>query len=92
METIRVKYLLNIVEHESFNEAVQDQAWKKSMMDEIAIIDKNQTLKLIDRPSGKPIEDVKWIFKTKLNLDGIVQKQKASLVAKGYTHKASSGF
>jgi hypothetical protein len=30
---------------------------------------------------------VKWVFKTKLNLDGTVQKHKTRFVAKGYAHK-----
>ncbi|XP_068340328.1 uncharacterized mitochondrial protein AtMg00810-like [Pyrus communis] len=35
----------------------------------------------------KPVIGVRWVFKTKLNLDGTVQKHKARLVAKGYAQK-----
>ncbi|BBG92528.1 multidrug resistance-associated protein 9 [Prunus dulcis] len=41
----------------------------------------------MEKPFGKPIIGVKWVYKTKLNLDGSVQKNKARLVAKGYSQK-----
>ncbi|CAL2260341.1 unnamed protein product [Prunus armeniaca] len=40
-----------------------------------------------EKPSDKQVIGVKWVFKTKLNLDGSVQKNKARLVAKGYGWK-----
>jgi Reverse transcriptase (RNA-dependent DNA polymerase) len=30
---------------------------------------------------------LKWIYKTKMNLNGLVQKYKARLVAKGYSQQ-----
>ncbi|CAL9004445.1 unnamed protein product, partial [Prunus brigantina] len=35
---------------------------------------------------------VKWVYITKLNLDGTVQKNKARLVAKGYSQKPGIDF
>ena len=40
---------------------------------------------LTDLPHGATIVGVKWIYKTKLNEHGEVDKYKARLVAKGYT-------
>ncbi|KAI5317552.1 hypothetical protein L3X38_037259 [Prunus dulcis] len=51
------------------------------------MIEKNNTWELVERPADKPVIGVKWVFKTMLNLDGIVQKHKAGLVAKGYAQK-----
>ncbi|KAI5341559.1 hypothetical protein L3X38_009434 [Prunus dulcis] len=73
-----------IVEPENFDEAAQDEAWKKEIENEMNMIEKNQTWELVNRPFNKPIIGVKWVYKTKLNLDGSVQKHKARLVAKGY--------
>lgn len=78
---------LCIVEPECFDEATQDEAWKKAMENEMNMIEKNQTWELVRRPSDKPVIGVKWVYKTKLNLDGSVQKNKARLVAKGYAQK-----
>ncbi|CAL9024593.1 unnamed protein product, partial [Prunus brigantina] len=47
------------------------------------MIEKNGTWELVDRPTKKPVIGVKWVYKTKLNLDGSVQKNKARIVAKG---------
>ncbi|XP_070668920.1 uncharacterized mitochondrial protein AtMg00810-like [Malus domestica] len=62
------------------------------MSEEIAMIEKNSTWKLVNRPSDKPVIGVKWIYKTKLNLDGSIQKNKARLVAKGYSQQPGVDF
>ncbi|CAL2276373.1 unnamed protein product [Prunus armeniaca] len=72
---------------ESFDEAATDEAWRKAMENEISMIEKNQTWELVNRPFDKPVIGVKWVYKTKLNLDGSIQKNKAKLVAKGYAQK-----
>jgi len=53
----------------------------------LEMIEKNNTWELVERLVDKPIIGVKWVFKTKLNLDGTVQKHKTRLIAKGYAHK-----
>ncbi|XP_022751424.1 uncharacterized protein LOC111300070 [Durio zibethinus] len=47
---------------------------------------------LVDRPSNKNIIGVRWIFKTKLNADGSINKLKARLVAKGYSQQLGVDF
>ncbi|XP_070677977.1 uncharacterized protein [Malus domestica] len=47
----------------------------------------NDLIQVIDRPTTKPAIGAKWAFKTKLNLDGSIQKYKARLVANGYAQK-----
>ncbi|BBG96609.1 hypothetical protein Prudu_005462 [Prunus dulcis] len=57
------------------------------MENEMNMIEKNQTWELVRRPYDKPVIGVKWVYKTKLNLDGSVQKNKVRLVAKRYAQK-----
>ena len=54
---------------------------------ELEMIEKNNTWQLVERPFDKSVIGIKWVYKTKLNLDGIVQRNKARLVAKGYSQK-----
>ncbi|CAL9029391.1 unnamed protein product, partial [Prunus brigantina] len=76
-----------IIEPENYQEAVGDLAWQEAMNTELEMIEKNNTWELVERPADKLLISVKWVFKTKLNLDGTVQKHKARLVAKGYSQK-----
>ena len=48
------------------------------------MIKKNQTWELVDRPKHKKAIGVKWVYRTKFNPDGSVNKYKARLVVKGY--------
>ncbi|KAI5332437.1 hypothetical protein L3X38_022566 [Prunus dulcis] len=62
------------------------------MKAELEMIEKNNTWELVDRPFDKPVIGVKWVYKVKLNLDGTVQKNKARLVANGYSQKSGINY
>lgn len=68
----------------SFEDAVRSLKWREAMDREISSIEKNGTWELTDLPKGAKKIGVKWVFKTKLNERGEVDKYKARLVAKGY--------
>ncbi|CAL9022992.1 unnamed protein product, partial [Prunus brigantina] len=87
LEDIYARCHMCIIEPENYQEAATDIAWQEAMNAELEMIEKNNTWELVERPANKPVIGVKWVFKTKLNLDGTVQKHKARLVAKGYAQK-----
>jgi len=76
-----------IIEPKNYQEAFRDKAWQEAMKKELEVIEKNNTWKLMERPIDTPVIGVKLVYKTKLHLDGTVQKYKACLVAKGYAQK-----
>ncbi|EOX99316.1 Uncharacterized protein TCM_007947 [Theobroma cacao] len=84
LEDIYSRSNVALVEPSSFREAHSEEHWKSTMDVEIQMIRKNGTWILVDRPVDKNIIGVKWIYKTKLNLDGSVNKYKAQLVVKGF--------
>ena len=57
------------------------------MVEEIEMIEKKNTWELVDRPKDREVIGVKWVYKTKLNSDGSIQKYKARLLAKGFKQK-----
>ncbi|RVW41754.1 Retrovirus-related Pol polyprotein from transposon TNT 1-94 [Vitis vinifera] len=71
----------------TFEEAVQSSKWRAAMDLEIEAIERNGTWELTDLPEGVKKIGVKWVFKTKLNENGKVDKCKARLVAKGYAQQ-----
>ena len=65
----------------------KSQQWIDAIKDEMKSMENNDVWDLIDLPEGaKPI-GCKWIFKTKLDSKGNVERYKARLVAKGFTQK-----
>ncbi|KAL6347708.1 hypothetical protein AAG906_026237 [Vitis piasezkii] len=71
----------------SFGDAMKSMKWRKAMDAEIEAIERNDTWELTDLPTEAKKVGVKWIYKTKFNENGEVDKYKARLVAKGYTQE-----
>lgn len=71
----------------SYEEAVKSEKWRSAMDLEIAAIVKNETWELVSLPIGAKRIGVKWVYKTKLNENGEIDKCKARLVVKGYAQK-----
>ena len=73
-----------VLEPDDFKEAEMDDKWIEAMKEELKMIEKNDTWELVDRPQHKQPIGVKWVYRTKLNADGSINKYKARLVVKGY--------
>ena len=74
-----------LLEPVEFEEAEKDDKWIEAMKEELRMIEKNDTWELVDRPQHRKVIGVKWVYRTKLNADGSVNKYKARLVVKGYS-------
>lgn len=70
-----------------FDEAAKEDVWIDAMDEEIDSIKRNETWDLVDLPEGKKSIGVKWVYKTKLNAEGRIEKHKARLVAQGFSQK-----
>lgn len=77
---------------ERYEDAVIHDKWRKAMEEEINSIEENHTWELVALPPGEKVIGVKWVFKTKLNEKGEVDKFKARLVAKGFLQTQGIDF
>jgi hypothetical protein len=62
------------------------------MDEEMAALDKNEALDLVELSTGRNPIGRKWVFKKKLNREGKVEKYKARLVEKGYSQVEGIDF
>ncbi|GJU13567.1 retrovirus-related pol polyprotein from transposon TNT 1-94 [Tanacetum coccineum] len=66
-----------------FKEAVRDARWCDAMNAELRDLEENDTWELIDLTPDKKAIISHWIFKTKLKVDGSLDRMKARLVVQG---------
>nr|GEX70199.1 retrovirus-related Pol polyprotein from transposon TNT 1-94 [Tanacetum cinerariifolium] len=80
------------VEPKNINEVMADSAWIEAMQDELHQFDRLQVWELIDKPFGKMVIRLKWLWKNKKDEDQTVICDKARLVAKGYAQEEGIDF
>ena len=61
--------------------------WENAMKEELSSLNKHNTWDLVDLPAGKNLVGCKWVFKTKRDASGAVDRFKARLVAQGYSQE-----
>jgi hypothetical protein len=59
--------------------------WYNTMIEEIEFMAKNQVWETVELPKGVKAIGCKWIYKTKKDSNGNIDRYKAKLVAKGFT-------
>ena len=79
--------IMSVDEPQNFEEAKNHTEWMNAMHEEYISILNNETWELTELPTNKIPIGCKWLFKTKFNADGTIDKFKARLVAKGYSQK-----
>lgn len=80
----------HVVDPVTFQEAVsnpQKDLWMDAMREEMQSMQHNKVWELVELPEGcKPV-GFKWVYKTKRDPNGKIERFKAKLVAKGYTQR-----
>lgn len=72
------------IEPRTMKEALSKSEWLKVMQEEYKALIRNGTWSLVALPKDRRPIECKWLFKTKQNSDGSINKLKAMLVAKGF--------
>jgi hypothetical protein len=92
--------LANFCEHYSFvsmleplrvEEAIEDADWVMAMQEELNNFTWNEVWSLVERPKQNVI-GTKWVLRNKQDENGVVTKNKARLVVKGYTQVEGLDF
>jgi hypothetical protein len=92
--------LANFSEHYSFvssiepfrvEEALQDPDWVLAMQEELNNFKRNEVWSLVPHPKQNVV-GTKWVFRNKQDEHGVVTRNNARLVAKGYAQVAGLDF
>nr|GEV33870.1 putative ribonuclease H-like domain-containing protein [Tanacetum cinerariifolium] len=79
--------LLSAVEPANLAEALRDADWVSAMQEDLDQFVRLKVWRLVSRPEGKTIIKIKWIFKNKKCESSLVIRNKARLVAVGYSQQ-----
>ncbi|GJX19816.1 retrovirus-related pol polyprotein from transposon TNT 1-94 [Tanacetum coccineum] len=80
------------VEPKNIKEAIQDKSWTMDVQEELNQFKTNDVWSLVPSPNNQTIIGTKWVFKNKLDENGVVSTNKARLVAQGYNQQEGIDF
>ncbi|GKB29826.1 retrovirus-related pol polyprotein from transposon TNT 1-94 [Tanacetum coccineum] len=89
-ESIEVDEVVNIKESKkpkNVNEALGDESWVVAMQEKLNQFVANDVWDLVPLPKNQSIIGTKWVFRNKLDKNGIMFRNKARLVAQGYNQQ-----
>ena len=73
------------IEPNNVKEALTDEFQINVMQEELEQFRRNEVWDLVPRPEGTNVIGTKWVYKNKYDETGVVTRNKAGLVAQGYT-------
>ncbi|GJX53518.1 retrovirus-related pol polyprotein from transposon TNT 1-94 [Tanacetum coccineum] len=79
--------LEQVIEPKDVNETLRDESWVVAMQEELNQIVTNYVWDLVPLPMSQTVIGTKWVFRNKLDENGIVSRNKARLVAQGYNQQ-----
>ncbi|GKC26479.1 retrovirus-related pol polyprotein from transposon TNT 1-94 [Tanacetum coccineum] len=78
---------LSKIEPKKVSEALKNQRWVDAMQEELNQFYRNKVWTLVSLPYGKTTIGSKWVFRNEKDEHGITTKNKARLVAQGYSQE-----
>ncbi|GJZ30735.1 retrovirus-related pol polyprotein from transposon TNT 1-94 [Tanacetum coccineum] len=78
---------ISTIEPKNVNEALKDESWVVAMQEELNQFVANDVWDLVPLPMSQSVIGTKWVFRNKLDENGIVSRNKARLVAQGYNQQ-----
>ncbi|GKC24143.1 retrovirus-related pol polyprotein from transposon TNT 1-94 [Tanacetum coccineum] len=88
-ETLEVDEIVNIIRQQpkSVNEALKDESWIIVIQEELNQFIANDVWELVPHLKSITIIGTKWVYRNKLDENGIVSRNKARLVAQCYNQQ-----
>ncbi|GJV07183.1 retrovirus-related pol polyprotein from transposon TNT 1-94 [Tanacetum coccineum] len=83
---------ISTIEPKNVNEALKDESWIIAMQEELNQFVANDVWELVPQPKNMTIIGTKWVYKNKLDENGIVSQNISRLVAQGYNQQEGINY
>ncbi|KAK1603671.1 hypothetical protein QYE76_027344 [Lolium multiflorum] len=83
---------ISVVEPKKVFEALEDSDWVEAMHEELNNFKRNKVWTLVEKPKDRNVIGTKWIFKNKQDEFGNIVRNKARLVAQGFSQVEGIDF
>jgi transposase InsO family protein len=91
-EVISNSCFVSLMEPKNVKEALKDEYWIEAMQEELNQFTRSEVWDLVPRPNGVNVIGTKWVYKNKTDEKGVITRNKARLVAQGYTQVEGLDF
>ncbi|GJS73882.1 retrovirus-related pol polyprotein from transposon TNT 1-94 [Tanacetum coccineum] len=78
---------ISTLEPKNINEALKDENWVMAMQEKLNQFKTNEVWELVPNPIDMTIIGTKWVYRNKLDENGVITRNKARLVAQGYNQQ-----
>lgn len=79
--------LVSQIEPKKIDEALKDESWVGDIKEELDQFKWSQVWTLVQGPKNSSVIETRWVYRNKLNEEGKVIKNKARIVAQGYSQQ-----
>ncbi|GKE11960.1 retrovirus-related pol polyprotein from transposon TNT 1-94 [Tanacetum coccineum] len=91
-KSIEVDKSLTLKKPKNVNKALGDESWVIAMQEELNQFVANDVWDLVPLPMSQTVIGTKWVFRNKLDENGIVSRNKARIVAQGYNQQEGTDY
>ena len=75
------------IEPKKLNDAIIYENWVISMQEELNQFERYEVWELVPRPNDQSVIGTKWVYRNKMDENGIIIRNKERLVAQGYNQQ-----
>ncbi|KAL6322042.1 hypothetical protein AAG906_003185 [Vitis piasezkii] len=74
------------------DQIIVDENWMIAMQEELNQFERSEVWELVPRPSNQSVIGTRWVFRNKMDENGIIVRNKARLVAQGFNQEEGINY